>query len=106
MRVLFDQGTPVPLRRVLVDHSVRTAYEMGWATLKNGEFLSAAESAGFDALVTTDQSVRHQQSLAGRRLGVLVLLTTDWSKIRPHAAKVTAALSALRPGEFVDVSFE
>ena len=29
MRVLFDQGTPVPLRRHLSDHRVETAYERG-----------------------------------------------------------------------------
>jgi hypothetical protein len=35
--VLFDQGTPVPLRRVLSGHIVSTAFEMGWAELSNGE---------------------------------------------------------------------
>lgn len=30
MRILFDQGTPVPLRQYLTEHSVTTAYEEGW----------------------------------------------------------------------------
>ena len=34
MKILFDQGTPLPLRAYLVDHTVDTAYEMGWAMLK------------------------------------------------------------------------
>jgi len=34
MRILFDQGTPVPLRRALAGHSVSTAHEMGWAALE------------------------------------------------------------------------
>ena len=42
MRVLFDQGTPAPLRHLLPSHEVSTAYERGWSTLKNGELLAAA----------------------------------------------------------------
>jgi hypothetical protein len=29
VRILFDQGTPVPLRRSLDGHLVATAYELG-----------------------------------------------------------------------------
>ena len=43
MRVLFDQGTPVPLRNYLPEHKVATAAEMEWSTLSNGELLDAAE---------------------------------------------------------------
>ena len=78
MKVLFDQGTPVPLRALLPDHDVATAYEMGWSTLTNGEFLAAAEAAGFIAIVTTDKNIRHQQKIDGRAFGVLVLPTTNW----------------------------
>ena len=106
MKVLFDQGTPVPLRRFLVGHAVSTAYELGWASLTNGDFLKAADGGGFEAVITTDRNIRHQQNLAGKRLAILVLPTTDWSKIRLHAARVTAALGGLRPGEIIDLSFE
>jgi hypothetical protein len=53
VRVLFDQGTPVPLRHALAGHIVSTAYELGWATLKNGELLTSAEEKGFEVLVTS-----------------------------------------------------
>jgi hypothetical protein len=52
VRVLFDQGTPVPLREALLDHEVSTAYERGWSTLKNGELLDAAEQNRFEVFVT------------------------------------------------------
>ena len=39
MRILFDQGTPVPLRNSLNSYEVSTVYELGWSTLKNGELL-------------------------------------------------------------------
>ena len=57
MRVLFDQGTPAPLRAHLAPHDVVTAFELGWAALENGALLAQAESAGFDVLVTTDQNL-------------------------------------------------
>ena len=66
MRVLFDQGTPVPLRNALSHHVVETAYERGWQSLTNSELLEAAEAAGFEVLVTTDQGLRFQQNLAKR----------------------------------------
>ena len=56
MLVLFDQGTPAPLRHALAGHVVETAYERGWSSLKNGELIAAAESAGFEVFVTTDKN--------------------------------------------------
>ena len=104
MRILFDQGTPVPLRALLSGHSVSTAYEMGWSELANGDLLAAVE-ADFDALITTDQNLRYQQNLTGRRLAILVLPTTSWPKIRSNEVQVIASIDALRPGEIVELSF-
>ena len=59
MRILFDQGTPVPLRRHLTRHVVDTAFERGWSTLHKGELLDVAEQEGYDLLMTTDQHVRY-----------------------------------------------
>ncbi len=104
MRILFDQGTPVPLRRELAGHSVATAYEMGWSALKNGELLKAAE-ADFDVFVTTDRSLRYQQNLIGRRLAILVLPTTSWPRIQTHVSEVVDAVNKLGPGEFHELTF-
>jgi hypothetical protein len=79
MQVLFDQGTPVPLRRYLAPHAVATVFEKGWSTLQNGELLTVAEREGFEVLVTTDQNLKHQQNLQERRLAIIVLMTTKWS---------------------------
>ena len=64
MRILFDQGTPVPLRQHLPSHVVDTAFERGWSTLRNGELLAVAEHERYDLLITTDQNLRYQQPLA------------------------------------------
>ena len=45
MKILFDQGTPAPLRAHLASHTVDTAYEQGWAVLQNSHLLQAAEEA-------------------------------------------------------------
>jgi hypothetical protein len=87
MRILFDQGTPAPLRRALTGHIVSTAYEMSWTKLDNGAVLDAAE-LHFDVLITTDRNLRYQQNVSGRKLAIMVLLTTSWPKIKrapiPH----------------------
>jgi hypothetical protein len=83
MRILFDHGTPAPLRRALTGHTVSTAYEMGWTELDNGALLKAA-ATDFEALITADQNLRYQQNLTGQRLAILVLPTTSWPKIRAH----------------------
>ena len=81
VKILFDHGTPAPLRHALVGHLVSTADEMGWSEFDNGALLSAAESE-FDAIITTDQSIRYQQNLAGRRLAILVLPTRTGDKYK------------------------
>jgi predicted nuclease of predicted toxin-antitoxin system len=104
VKILFDQGTPEPLRASLKQHTVSTAYEMGWTDLDNGRLLAAAE-AEFDAFVTTDKNLRYQQNLAGRRLAILVLPTTNWPELRMQEASIAAAVNALRPGDFVELKF-
>ena len=58
MRILFDQGTPVPLRRSLTGHDVATAYELGWSTVTNGDLIRLAEQEGYELLITTDTNLR------------------------------------------------
>jgi hypothetical protein len=69
MRILFDHGTPFPLRVFLTGHSVTRTQDMGWDRLSNGALLTAAEQAGFEVLLTTDKNIRYQQNLAGRQMG-------------------------------------
>lgn len=100
MRILFDQGVPVPLRRYLTDHSVDTAYERGWSRLSNGDLLDAAEQAGFELLVTTDQNLRYQQNLASRNLAVLALFSTSWPRLQARIDDIRAAIEEVRPGDY------
>ena len=105
MKLLFDQGTPVPLRTHLPTHTVETVHEKGWSNLNNGELLAQAEQYGFDALVTTDQNLLHQQNLAERKISVVVLLTTSWPRIKNHIALVVQTINNLQPGSYKEVYF-
>jgi hypothetical protein len=99
MRILFDQGTPVPLRRAPTSHQVSTTFEKGWANLENGDLLRVAEGQ-FDVFITTDQNLGHQKNLAGRRLAILVLPTTNWWEIRRRVSEIAAAVDAMRSGDY------
>src|SRR5437868_6210470 len=68
MRILFGQGTPLPLRAWLAAHHIETARQHGWSELLNGELLAAAEAAGCDLFITTDQNLRHQLDLSRFRI--------------------------------------
>lgn len=102
MRILFDQGTPVPLKRHLSGHTVSTAYDMGWSNLANGDLLAKTESQ-FDLMVTTDQNLRYQQDLKGRKLAILVLPTTSWPEIQKHTSEIASAVSGMKPGAYLEM---
>ena len=103
MRILFDQGTPVPLRSLLSDNQVETAFERGWKTLTNGQLLAEAERAGFEILLTTDKNLRYQQNLAGRSIAIIVLSTTSWPRIQRAIAAITKAIETATPGGVQEV---
>ncbi len=95
MRILFDQGTPAPLRRFLTGHLVSTAYEEGWSTVTNGDLIRLAEQKGFELLITTDTNLRYQQNLESRSISILVLTTTSWPRIKAAAALVVQMVDDL-----------
>ena len=82
MLILFDQGTPVPLRRSLSDHLVATAYGL---------------------LITTDTNIRFQQNLTGRKIAILVLTTTSWPRIRQVTAEIQSAVAVIKAGDYQEL---
>ena len=104
MKVLFDQGTPAPLRRLLVGHEIDTVHERGWSTFKNGEMLGAAEASGYQVLVTTDTNLKYQQNLAKRKIAIVALSTTSWPRIQAAAGRVAAEVSVAVPGSYAEVA--
>jgi predicted nuclease of predicted toxin-antitoxin system len=101
LRILFDKNVPVGGRDFLPKHEVHTVVEMQWPDqLENGELLEMAEQAGFDVLVTSDQNIRYQQNLAGRKLALLVLGSNIWPVVRQYSAAITAKADAAKSGSY------
>ena len=105
MRVLFDQATPVPIRELLIGHTVRTAAQEHWDTLKNGDLLIAAERAGFEVFLTTDKNLQYQQNLAGRTIAIGVIGIQQWPALQPYMAQVVDAVNGAKHGSFTFLDF-
>ncbi|MCM8595011.1 hypothetical protein [Accumulibacter sp.] len=85
------------------DHLVVTAFEQGWSTLRNGEPLWAADREEFNLLITTDRRLQHQQNLSARAIGMIVLSTTSWSRIRACEHMVVAAVESARRSRLIEI---
>lgn len=72
-RVLLDENLPRQLAGELSGHDVATVRTQGWTGVVNGDLLRLAEAAGFEVFVTGDRNLEHQQTLAGRAFGVVVV---------------------------------
>ncbi len=103
MKILFDQGTPVPLRKFLNDHQVDTAFERGWQALENGNLLAAAEESNYQILITTDQNLRYQQNLTGRKISIIVLLSTSWPRIQKQFETIIAVIAESTDGDYREI---
>jgi hypothetical protein len=98
VRVFLDECIDWRLARDIVDHEVRTAQQMGWAAIRNGELLALA-SQQFDVFVTVDRNLAFQQNADVLPLPVIVLRanTNRLSDLRPLVPKLLTALDkALR----------
>jgi len=81
-----------------------TVRQRGWGERKNGELIRLAQEE-FDALVTMDQGIPHQQNLEGIRLVILLLEApsnrlTDLAPLLPEAIEV---LGRAKPGDVLRV---
>lgn len=72
MKVLFDKGVPVRLRRAFDGLDLTTVQELGWDELANGELLATAQ-AEYDVLISTDSNIKYQQNLPDYNIALIVL---------------------------------
>jgi hypothetical protein len=103
MKILFDNGTPRPIARVLVGHAVTRARQIGWHELENGQLIQMAEEAGYDLLLSTDKNIRYQQNLVGRRIALVVLGNSQWPDVQPHLARIAEVVNAATPGSYTEI---
>ena len=100
MLILFDHGTPWPLRRYLTGHSVHPAQQFGWDSLDNGLLIAQAEHAGYELLITTDRNIRYQQNLSDRTIAILVLVGHNWPYSQAAIEATSAVVDEMKAGEY------
>ena len=105
MRILLDECIDWRLSRDIDSHDVKTARQMGWATIKNGELLALA-SAQFDVFVTVDRNLAFQQNLAALPIAVAVLRAKSnrLTDLRPLVRRLLSMIQSAKRGSvtFVD----
>ena len=87
------------MRRLLGDHVCRNAQQCGWGGIENGELLQQAEGQ-FDLFVTSDQNLRYQQNLRGRKMAILELSTNKLRRIEAAAPLLRAAVQEMQAGDY------
>lgn len=105
-RVLLDEMLPRLLARELPGHAVTTVAREGWSGTLNGELLRRVEDSGINVFVTADRNMEHQQRLAGRRFGVVVIAAggTKLEDLRSLSDELREAVARVAPGEVRYVS--
>ena len=100
MRVLLDENVPVDLAGLLSGHDVQTVSGLGWDGVKNGELLRRMQGT-FDALVTMDRNLPHQQELAVQPFGIVLIEAPSnrMVHLRPLVFEILRALGGIGPGE-------
>ena len=106
MRLLIDECLPQRVKFLFAEagHDCQTAREAGLSGKENGELLAAADKK-FEVLLTIDKNIRHQQSLIGRKIAVLIIrsVSSDLEDIRPHVPEALRVLRTIQPGQFAEV---
>jgi Domain of unknown function (DUF5615) len=99
VRVLLDECVDRRLARQLTAHDVKTAQQMGWATVENGALLSLA-SQNFDVFVTVDRNLSFQQNIVSFAIAVVVLRakTNRLTDLQPLVPRLLAAIDSTPRG--------
>ena len=103
MKILFDNGTPRPIARVLAGHVVTHARQIGWHELENGELIRRAEEAGYDLLVSTDKNIRYQQNMSERKIALVILGNSQWPRVRLHLDRIASVVNACMPSSYAEI---
>ena len=99
MKVLVDECIDWRLAREIVGHEVKTARQMGWSTIKNGELLKLAEKE-FQVFVTVDRDLSFQQNVPAFAIAVIVMRAKSnrLSDLQPLVPELLAAIPTAKPG--------
>jgi hypothetical protein len=99
MKVFLDECVDWRLSRDIFGHDVKTAREMGWISIENGELLALA-AREFDVFVTVDRNLSFQQNLPPLSIAVIILHapTNRLADLRRLVPQLLTAIASVRPG--------
>jgi predicted nuclease of predicted toxin-antitoxin system len=105
MRILIDECIDERFRSSLPGHDCQTARYAGLAGLKNGDLLTAAETAKFDVLLTMDQGIEYQQNLTGRSIAIIIFRTKSnpLKDLLPRVPACLGYIESIQPGQIVRI---
>lgn len=100
MRILIDENLPHDLIRDLTGHDVSTVQSLAWSGVNNGELLKRADGR-FDAMLTMDRNLEHQQRVRHLSFGIVVVRAKSnrMLHLRPLVPGMLAVLAVVQPGE-------
>ena len=99
MKVFVDECVDWRLARDIVGHEVKTARDMGWLTIKNGELLALAANE-FEVFVTVDRNLSFQQNLPAFAIAVIVLRAPSnrLTDLKPLVPALLACITSAKRG--------
>ena len=99
MRVFLDECVDWRLSRDIAGHDVKTARQMGWTSIKNGELLALA-AGEFDVFVTVDRNLSFQQNVGALTIPIIVLQarTNRLADLKRLVPRLLAAIASAKPG--------
>lgn len=102
MKVLLDECVPWPMRKMLAGLGCTNPYKCGWSGVTNGELLKLVESE-FELFITSDQNLRYQQNMAGRRIAILELSTNDLRRILAAESAIVEAVASIQASDYLQL---
>jgi predicted nuclease of predicted toxin-antitoxin system len=101
--ILFDEGVPRQLRRLLGRDDITLVDERGWKGVKNGQLLQLAEENNFTVLITADRNLKYQQNLKGRKIAIVVLPYNRRKDMPLLVPSISNALQNIQTGAYVEI---
>jgi hypothetical protein len=102
VKLLLDECVTHDLIPDLAGHEVHTVEDAGLKGLENGDLLKAAAGV-YEVLITVDQKIPSQQSIAGLSIAILILAAkrNSYVRLKPLLPRALAALETVKPGDVI-----
>ncbi|MEZ4989755.1 MAG: DUF5615 family PIN-like protein [Saprospiraceae bacterium] len=102
MKMLLDENLPKRLKNEFGSIEVLSVVDMGWNGKKNGELLALMMAENFNALITFDKNIQHQQNFLRYPIPIIVInaSSNDFFTVSPFVPKIIKLVESgeLKPG--------